>query len=256
MNGRHSPGYSLDDGADWWAELDKDAERYAEELRERERLNPQRKDTIMKFPAKGGGDFAIAPAGNHVGICNAIVDLGLQPGSAQYPDPKHQVYLRFELPQERVSYVKDGETVEGPMSIGRTFTASMHEKASLRKFVEAWFGKAFPSDERAADFEFRTLLGRRCLLNVTHKEGNGKIYANIVNATPLPKGMTSTEPQHNPSLYFSLDERDPAPDGLPEWLLNKIRARLPDDAKGFETSVAEKAEAQAARAEFDDDIPF
>ena len=44
MNGRHSPGYSLDDGADWWAELDKDAERYAAELRTRAllKLPPER----------------------------------------------------------------------------------------------------------------------------------------------------------------------------------------------------------------------
>lgn len=56
----------------------------------------------MKFPAKPSSDFEVAPAGNHVAICNAVVDLGLQPGSKMYPDPKHQVYIRFELPLERV----------------------------------------------------------------------------------------------------------------------------------------------------------
>ena len=63
----------------------------------------------MKFPVKHTADFAIVPAGNHVAICIAVVDLGLQPGSRQYPDPKPQVYLRFELPQEQIEYTRDGE---------------------------------------------------------------------------------------------------------------------------------------------------
>src|SRR5687768_6847948 len=107
----------------------------------------------MKFPAKASVDFAAVPAGNHVAICNAVVDLGMQPGSGMYPDPKHQVYVRFELPTERVKYVKDGNEVEGPMSIGKTFTASMSEKANLRKFIESWFSKKFQNDNAASDFD-------------------------------------------------------------------------------------------------------
>lgn len=213
----------------------------------------------MKFPATGGKDFAIADAGNHIAICNAVIDLGLQPGSAAYPEPKHQVYLRFELPTERVSYEKDGQKIEGPMSIGRTMTASMHEKATLRKMVESWFGKPFPSDEAAADFDFIKLLGKRLLLNITHKDAsNGRTYANIVNASPLPKGMSSSEPQHNPLLYFSLDKPDTATlEKLPEWLRNKIAARLPDDDEGVKATVERKADAaKAFEAEFNDDIPF
>jgi len=208
----------------------------------------------MKFPAKATSDFAIAPAGNHVGICNAVVDLGMQRGSAMYPNPKRQVYIRFELPSERVKYQKDGHEIEGPMSIGTTMTASMSEKANLRKLIESWFGKKFPHDNAAADFDLKTLLGRRCLLNVTHTEKGQKVYANIGAATPLPKGMVSAEPQHNPSLYFSLDEPDNATfEALPEWLRKKVQERLPEDD---DTANERKDEAMAGAAEFDDDIPF
>lgn len=203
----------------------------------------------MKFSAKASNDFAPVPSGNHVGICNAVVDLGLQPGSAMYPDPKHQVYIRFELPTEQIEFDRDGQKVTGPMSIGRTFTASMGEKANLRKFIESWFGKQFPSDGAAADFDLVDLLGRRCLLNITHTAKGGKTYANLQTATPLPKGMASTESQANPNLFFDLSAPDPETfDKLPKWLKEKIGGRLNHESDSKEPATAGDA--------FDDEIPF
>lgn len=217
----------------------------------------------MKFPAKQTADFEICPAGNHVGICNAVIDLGMQRGTAMYPNPKRQVYIRFELPGERVKYQRDGKEVEGPMSIGTSMTASMSEKANLRKLIESWFGKKFKDDGAAADFDLQLLIGKRCLLNVTHTEKGQKTYANIANATPLPRGMTSTEPQHNPSLYFSLDAPDEkAFAALPEWLRKKIEARLPEEHTDADEAKREAQEgfygmaAAEPEKEFSDDIPF
>lgn len=202
----------------------------------------------MKFPAKSSANFEIVPAGQHVAICNAVVDLGMQPGSAMYPDPKRQVYIRFELPAERIQYTKDGREMEGPMSIGRTFTASMHEKASVRKFIESMFGKNFPSDEAAEDFDFKALLGRKCLLNVTHNERAGKSYANIQNVGPIPKGMPADYPQHNPSLYYSLDDPNASVlAALPEWIQKKIAERIQSEPATQSAPAAE---------EFSDEIPF
>lgn len=211
----------------------------------------------MKFPAKGSSDFEICPAGNHVGICNAIVDLGMQPGSRMYPDPKHKVYVRFELPSERISYEKDGQKVEGPMSIGATFTASMGTKANLRKFIESWFGKPFPTDEAAADFDMKNLLGRRCLLNVTHTDKDGKTYANIATATPLPKGMVSNETQHNASLFFDLDDPATLPtyNSLPKWLQEKIAKRVQVEQHEKDPGFSPEDTAVAS-GDPDDDIPF
>ena len=212
----------------------------------------------MKFPAKSTAEFEIVPAGNHVAICNAVVDLGLQPGSGIYPDPKHQVYLRWELPTERIKYQRDGKEIEGPMSIGRTFTASMSEKANLRKLIESWFGKKFPNDESAADFDCSKLLGRMCLLNVTHTEKGQKTYANVANATPIPKGMTSEYAQHNASLLFSLDAPEQhVYDALPEWLRKKIDERLREEKHDKDPGYAAEDDRRAGDAdEFNDDIPF
>lgn len=209
----------------------------------------------MKFPAKATADFALCPAGNHVAICNAVVSLGLQPGSGMYPDPKYQVFLRFELPTEQIKYVKDGNEITGPMTIGRTFTASMNEKANLRKFIESWFGKKFPSNEAAADFDLAAVIGKKCLVNVTHTEKGEKTYANIANATPIPKGMTAEYPQHNPSLFY--DVENPDEDvfrRLPEWLQKKLNERLQEPAA--QKSVESEYLSAGTKPDFDDDVPF
>lgn len=204
----------------------------------------------MKFPAKhGGGDYTPVPAGTHSAICTAVVDLGLQPGSVMYPDPRHQVYLRWELPDEQISYEKDGARITGPMTIGRTFTASMGQKANLRKFVEGWRGKAFADDDAAGAFDLTTLLGTRCLLNVTHTEKGEKTYANVMSASPLPKSMQSTASQTNESLCFSLDApNETTYQKLPGWLREKIANRI--------MPTAAPPPAAAPADPFNDDIPF
>ena len=212
----------------------------------------------MKFPAKAGGDFEPVPAGNHVAICNAVVDLGLQKGSGMYPDPKPQVYIRFELPTERVKYEKDGQTIEGPMSIGKRFTASMSEKANLRKFIEGWFGKKFPSNDAAADFDLELLLGKKCLLNVTHTEKGDKTYANLSSAAPLPKGMAADYPQHNKSIAFDLSKADDQTFRLlPEWLQKVINERLEEPkTNGRAPTPSGYDEYAGSAGDPNDDVPF
>jgi hypothetical protein len=202
----------------------------------------------MKFPAKASVDFKIAPAGNHIAICNGVVDFGMQPGNGAYPEPKHIVYVRFELPTEIVSYLKDDQQVSGPMSVGRKFTASMSAKANLRKFIESWFGRNFPSDDAAASFDVKALLGRKCLVNITHNEKGDKTYANLASATPIPKGMQADHAQVNESIYFSLDESgDREFRELPEWMQETINKRIKEQPK--QTPIDDGQP-------FDDGIPF
>jgi hypothetical protein len=75
-----------------------------------------------------------------------------------------------------------------PWSVSREFGFSMHAKSKLRPFVEGMIGTAL-FDKEADNFEFESLLGQECLRNVVHDEKNGSVYANIVGASPLPKGM-------------------------------------------------------------------
>lgn len=203
----------------------------------------------LTYPVGGsGGDFKRVPAGSHIAVCNLVVDVGLQPGSGQYPKPRRKVYIRFEVPGERVEFEKDGKTVEGPLSIGSFFTASMNEKAVLRKALEGWRGKAF-TDEEAASFDVSSILGKPCMLSVVEDTYNGKTYSNIASISGVPKGVPA--PKAENALLFYSDDKPDQYDALPEWLRKKIDTQI-------EKEVVASRAAQAARDEggFMDQVPF
>ena len=202
-------------------------------------------DMALTLPVGGGGgDFKRAPSGSHIAVCNLVADCGLHPGSQQYPSPKRKLYLRFEIPDERVEYEKDGKKVEGPLTIGSFYTASMNEKATLRKHLEGWRGLAF-NDADAAAFDISKLLGKACMLNVIESEHNGRTYSNIQNIGKLPKSVGAPKAE-NDLLYYADDDTSQF-DQLPKWLREKIESQI----------VPAKPTATESHASFhDDEIPF
>lgn len=195
-----------------------------------------------------GGDFKPAPAGSHPAICYRVIDLGTQRkvfnGEESF---KRQVRIWWELHGEDCLN-DDGK----PLIYSEPYTLSAHEKAALRKHLEAWRGKQFTQAE-LAEFDMKSLLGRPCLLNLVHKESNGNVYCNLSSVMKLPKGM-SVGAQVNPSVYFSLepDRFDRAVlNSLPDWLQDKIK-KSPEFKKA--SQVGKQNEPQPA--ETDDEIPF
>lgn len=161
------------------------------------------------------------PVGTHLAICNQVVDMGVQGGGKFAPARK--VFLRFETPGERITYRRDDKDQEGPLVIGSTFTASMNEKAALRKFVEGMLGKKFKAGEAAA-FDVTTLLGKACLLSVV--EGSNPEYTNIQSASPLPKGMKA-EKAERPLLCYDTENPDPAVLAqVAPWLRDMVAKRI------------------------------
>lgn len=178
----------------------------------------------MTFPVNGGGgDFKQVPAGTHIAVCHLVADMGMQPGSGQYPDPKHQIYFRFEVPGERVQYERDGKQLEGPRTIGQFFTASMNAKAKLRHSIEGWYSRKFTDDEAAA-FDVSQTLGKACMLTVVETNKDGKSYSNIVSISALPKGIEVPKAE-NPLLLYSNDTPETL-DKLPQWLRDKINNQV------------------------------
>jgi hypothetical protein len=199
----------------------------------------------------GSGDFKSLPPGTHLAICNLIADLGMQPGSAMYPTPKHQVFIRFEVPAERVQYEKDGKKLDGPIVIGQTFTASMNEKANLRKQLESWLGKAFTDDE-AESFDVSTILGKPAMLSVIENRKGDKTYTNIVSISGIPKGVQVPRAE-NDLLYFAADDTACFAK-LPEWLQKKINGQIKEEREPeYQRGVSNDFEGQGIT---DDDIPF
>lgn len=197
-----------------------------------------------------GKDFKKVPPGVHFAICNMVVDCGLQEGFSG--KPQHKVYLRWEVPDERVSYEKDGVQIEGPCSIGCMYTLSLSEKANLRKTLENWRGRPFTPQELQG-FDITNVLGKCCQIQVMHEESNGKTYANVSAVMVVSKDQQarakSVKPENEP-IVFSLDDSDDATyQKLPNWLKEKISNRLQKPTEALPSSAEPKDD-------FDDEIPF
>ncbi len=157
---------------------------------------------------------------------------------------KHQVYIRWQIPAERVEWEKDNEKHEGPAVIGKTYTLSLHENSTLRPVLESWRGRPFTEEERKG-FDITKLAGVPCLVNVAHEVGNdGKTRAKVSAVTPLMKGMEKPTPSAEPIVYD--DDNLHIFNDLPEWLRKKIN----DQVK------PEPAFAGGYRDVLDDDVPF
>lgn len=172
----------------------------------------------MALIAKNSGtDFKLPPAGTHVGICYMLVDIGTHlppPYGDKPPKPTRQVVLGFELCHELMD---DGR----PFAVSNFYTLSLHEKANLRKDLEAWRGRAFTDDELAG-FDLKKVVGCPCLLSVVHEMKKDTTRANIGGIMAMTKGSEPAK-QVNPCVIFDIDEWDHNTfESLPEWLRNKI----------------------------------
>jgi hypothetical protein len=169
----------------------------------------------MGFIAKdsgGGGDFKKVPPGVYVARCFSLIDMGTQLSDGQYGQKEqHKIRIGFEVFGEDdqgapLTVVLDGK--EMPLTINKTYTLSLHEKAGLRKDLAAWRGRDF-TDEEAKGFDISKLLNVYCMLNVTTSENNGKTYTNIAGITPLPQALKSAKPEAVHELVaFDLDNPD------------------------------------------------
>jgi hypothetical protein len=166
--------------------------------------------------------FELVPSGNHLARCYQMIEIGTEQGEYMgQPKEYHRIRIVWELPNEKKVF--NSEKGEQPFSIGKDYTLSMHEKATLRHDLQSWRGKAF-TDEEASSFDITNLLGKPCMLNVIHEtsKNNGKIYAKIAGVTAVPKGMPVPD-QVNESFMLSFEDWDDKKFAtLPDWLKQRI----------------------------------
>jgi len=206
----------------------------------------------VKVSDKGGGStFKPVPAGTHAAVCTAVVGVGPQDSPWGIKD---RVYLRFEVPAERVAW-KDSEGVdhEGPAIIWNKYTASLNSKSNLRADLEGWRGRRFTPEELKS-FDLSAVLRKPCLLTVIHNVEGDKVYANISAISGLVKGTAVPGPEGE-VIDFDFESYSNT-DSLPKWLAEMV-------AKGEDNQAAQALEAAAmATAKEpdpgfnDDDIPF
>lgn len=136
----------------------------------------------MAIVAKAtGGNFIPAPAGTWAAVCCDVVDLGvLEVTFAGQTKKQHKIRIVWQIDESR----EDGK----PHQASKRYTLSLHEKASLRKDLESWRGRAF-TEEELKGFDVETVLAVACMLNVVEQKKEGKTYSNVTAIMKLPKSM-------------------------------------------------------------------
>lgn len=166
---------------------------------------------ILKAPTP---QFPPAPEGNYPAVCVDFIDLGMVEkkvwGSDDKTVLKHMCAIVWELDE-----VSD-ETGERYMA-KQEYKVSLHEKAQLYKTLVSWRGRAFTAEEMAG-FDTDNIVGKPCLVQITHKIGrNGGVWSNVSQVAALPKGVPAIEPSgkyvRRPSVPVTANggHHEPAP---------------------------------------------
>ena len=177
--------------------------------------------------------------GLHNAVCYLIVDAGTH-YDQNYDKMKHEIYIGWEIPKERIKVEHDGKEEDKPRVISKSYTLSLNEKANLRKDLEAWRGKRF-TEEELDGFDLKNVLGAPAMLQVMHKKGKAdpsRIYANVENVLPLNEEVKA----ENEHIWFSLEEGKEIPEGVYGWMRDKI-----------EESEEMKGEPKQSDAQYDQD---
>jgi hypothetical protein len=134
----------------------------------------------LTVKSSGNGDFEITPEGTYVGRCIKVIDMGTQTTTGQFgTKSQKKVMISWELLDDDIK-MQDGR----PFAASQFYKASLHEKAQLRKDLEAWRGKKF-TEQELEGFDLNNVLGTYCMLQVVHSS-DGQ-YANV-NAIMSYKG--------------------------------------------------------------------
>ena len=201
----------------------------------------------MSLTVNGGSSTTYDPIseGTHLAVCSMLIDLGQQ-FSEKFGTSSRKVLIQWEVSDETIEL--DNGPV--PRTISKRYTASLNEKANLRADLEAWRGRKFTPEELEG-FDLRAIVGKSCLINITHSKGqNDKVYANVGAVMALPRGTTPAKLSEPPVIYDI--DADPLEklDALPEWLQEIIKKS---------PSYEEKLNAKPTFTEIDDsesELPF
>ena len=134
---------------------------------------------IVKAPDER---FPTAPEGTFAALCVDEIDLGRVKTSFGGEDrERNMVRIVWQLDEDG----KDGK----PYLIKQDYTASLHEKATLRKHLQSWRGRAFTPTELVG-FDLETVVGAGGMVAVVHATGRkGGTFANVEAVMKLPKGV-------------------------------------------------------------------
>lgn len=185
--------------------------------------------------------FTPAPEGQHQAVAVDVIDLGerIETFQGQPPRVVHKVAIVYQIDETNPDTGK-------PFEIAVEKTASFNAKAGLRKWVEAWRGKAYTEDEaKQQGAPLHRMVGVNCFLVIEHKVSkNGRTYGLASNIMPRPKNVPMMEPEgYERADYWTKRKEEYAAS------VSTHRALQQQAPKGFE-------DFPEALEPIDDDLPF
>jgi hypothetical protein len=159
-----------------------------------------------------GASHTPPPAGTHQAVCVDVVDLGMvEKVYDKKPKKVRVVKLVWQINEAN-------EATGKRFCAYRRYTASLGDKASLRRDLQSWRGRPFTQEELKG-FDLDNVLGVNCMLNIVHQpDGQGGAYANVDAIMPLIKGISKITPldyireQDRPKDEQHADGREPGSD--------------------------------------------
>lgn len=154
----------------------------------------------------GGEEFEKIPTGMHSAICVNVFDMGYQKsiiGSDEII--AHKIAILWEIDQKN----SKGEN----FTVCAEYTASLNQRANLRKILESWRGKAFTKEELNG-FDLDNVKNKMCTLNLVEKvKNNGKTWVDVA----------SVSPKHKDSKQFQVTVESGY---VPKWVIEKIKNQI------------------------------
>lgn len=171
----------------------------------------------MPLIAKDSGESferELPSSGIQHAVCSKIFDLGKQMNEFQGQQKlQHKVLFVWELAET----MQTGEYAGKRFVVHKEYTLSLHERATLRKDLESWYGKSIPEEKAREGIDLEKMLKSQCTLNVTRRTSkSGNEYAVVSGVMPAQKDA--------PMLFPELPE-----DWCPDWIKTKMAEAMPDD---------------------------
>lgn len=162
----------------------------------------------------------LPPTGTHIARCVGLIQIGTI--KTEYMGEEkwlEKIRLTFELPQKLHAF-KEGEPKK-PFVVSKECTLSLGDKSVLYPIVRGIFGD-IPEDVRNS-FDIEEILGKACLITITHEESKNGRYAQLVSTSPLMEGMEVPE-AINPIKLLTYEKWDKDYfNSLPDFIKDKMK---------------------------------
>jgi hypothetical protein len=195
-----------------------------------------------KMIADAGGNFVLAPAGNHIGRLCYILDLGTadneftNEAGQKVVNHSRKMMAGFELIGS--SHVFSEEKGPEPFVVHKEYTYKISKKSTLGKDLKSWLSEDVAwlkecKPEDVKNFNIISLLGKTegggvmAMINITHdKSEKGNERASIASITPVPKDMRANISPGKVKQYifnFNAPFKADVFKSLPKFVQDKIR---------------------------------